>query len=159
MLKLKLQYFGTWCKELPHLKRPWCWEGLRAGGEGDDRGWDGWMASPNQWKWVWVNSGVGDGQGGLVCCGSWGRKELDTTERLNWTVQGKSHLFCHFQESFFGLKLYRVWFYFMSVWIFFIFILLGVYWASWVSRLKFSSTFWVLLFLQIFHIPPFLSLQ
>ena len=57
MLKLKLKYFGTWCKELTHLKRPWCWERLRAGGEGDDRGWDGWMASPTQWTWVWVDSG------------------------------------------------------------------------------------------------------
>ena len=38
MLKLKLQFFGTWCKELAHWKRPWCWERLRAGGEGDDRG-------------------------------------------------------------------------------------------------------------------------
>ena len=46
------------CEELTHLKRPWCWERLRAG-EGDDRGWDGWMASPTQWIWVWVN------------CGSW----------------------------------------------------------------------------------------
>ena len=46
-----------WCKELTHWKRPWCWEGLRAGGEGDDRGWDGWMASPTQWTSVWVNSG------------------------------------------------------------------------------------------------------
>ena len=46
MLKLKLQYFDTWCEELTHLKRPWCWERLGAGGEGDDRGWDGWMASP-----------------------------------------------------------------------------------------------------------------
>ena len=44
------------CKELTHLKRPWCWERLRAGGEGDDRGWDDWMASPTQWTWVWVNS-------------------------------------------------------------------------------------------------------
>ena len=48
---------ATWCKELTHLKRPWCWERLKAGGEGDDRGWDGWMASPTQWTWVWVNSG------------------------------------------------------------------------------------------------------
>ena len=53
MLKLKVQY---WCKELTHLKRPWCWERLKAG-EGDDRGWDGWMASLTQWTWVWVNSG------------------------------------------------------------------------------------------------------
>ena len=48
---------ATWCKELTHLKRPWCWEWLRAGGEEDDRGWDGWMASLTQWTWVWVNSG------------------------------------------------------------------------------------------------------
>ena len=47
----------TWCEELTHLKRPWCWERLRAGGEGDNRGWDGWMASLTQWTWVWVNSG------------------------------------------------------------------------------------------------------
>ena len=48
---------ATSCKEWTHWKRPWCWEGLGAGGEGDDRGWDGWMASPTQWTWVWVNSG------------------------------------------------------------------------------------------------------
>ena len=47
---------ATSCKELAHWKRPWCWERLRAGGEGDDRGWDGWMASPTQWTWVWVDS-------------------------------------------------------------------------------------------------------
>ena len=47
----------TWCEELTHLKRPWCWETLKAGGEGDNRGWDGQMASPTQWTWVWVNSG------------------------------------------------------------------------------------------------------
>ena len=45
---------ATWCEELTHLKRPWCWERLRAGGEGDDRGWDGWMASPTRWTWVWA---------------------------------------------------------------------------------------------------------
>ena len=57
MLKLKLQYFGPWCEELTHWKRPWCWERLKAGGEGDDRGWDGWMASPARWTWVWASSG------------------------------------------------------------------------------------------------------
>ena len=66
-------------------KRPWCSERLRAGGEGDDRGWDGWMASLTQWTWVWVDSGSWWWTGRLVCCGSWGRKELDTTEWLNWT--------------------------------------------------------------------------
>ena len=44
---------AIWCEELTHLKRPWCWERLKAGGEGDDRGWDGWMASP---MWVWASS-------------------------------------------------------------------------------------------------------
>ena len=43
-------------EELTHWKRLWCWEGLGAGGEGDDRGWDGWMASLTRWTWVWVNS-------------------------------------------------------------------------------------------------------
>ena len=47
----------TWCKELTYWKRPWSWERLKAGGEGDNRGWDGWMAPLIQWKWVWINSG------------------------------------------------------------------------------------------------------
>ena len=47
---------ATWCKELTHWKRPWCWERLKAR-EGDDREWDGWMASPTRWTWVWVASG------------------------------------------------------------------------------------------------------
>ena len=57
MLKLKLHYFGTSCEELIHWKRLCCWEGLGAGGEGDDRGWDVWMASLTRWMWIWVNSG------------------------------------------------------------------------------------------------------
>ena len=48
---------ATWCEELTHLKRPWCWKRLRAGGEGDYEGWDDWMASLTQWTWVWVNFG------------------------------------------------------------------------------------------------------
>ena len=62
-------YWKDWCwswnsntlatsyEELTHLKRPWCWERLKAGGDGDDKGWDGWMASLTQWTWVWVDSG------------------------------------------------------------------------------------------------------
>ena len=57
MLKLKLQYSGHLIEELTHRKRPWCWERLKKGGEEDDRGWDGWMASLTQWTWVWVDSG------------------------------------------------------------------------------------------------------
>ena len=56
MLKLKLQYFGHLMGRADSLKRPWCWKRLRAGEEGDDRGWDGWMASLTQCTWVWVNS-------------------------------------------------------------------------------------------------------
>ena len=85
MLKLKLQSLATWCEDLTHLKRPWCWERLKAGGEGDDRGWDGRMASPTQWTWFEQAPGVGDAQGSLVCCIPWSRKELDTTEQVNWT--------------------------------------------------------------------------
>ena len=47
---------ATSCEELTCWKRPWCWEGLRAGGEGDDRGWAGWVASPTGWTWIWVSS-------------------------------------------------------------------------------------------------------
>ena len=56
MLKLKPQYFVTSCEVLTHWKRLWCWEGLRAGGEVDDRLWGGWMASLTRKTWVWVNS-------------------------------------------------------------------------------------------------------
>ena len=48
---------ATWFEELTHWKTPWCWERLKAGGEGDNRGWDGWMASLTQWTWVWESSG------------------------------------------------------------------------------------------------------
>ena len=70
---------------MTHWKRPWCWEILKAGGKGNNRGRDGWMASLTQWRWVWVNSWSGDGQGGLARCNPWGHKESDTTEQLNWT--------------------------------------------------------------------------
>ena len=46
-----------WCKEPAHWRRPWCWERLKAGEEGDNRGWDGWMTSSTQWTWIWANSG------------------------------------------------------------------------------------------------------
>ena len=48
---------ATWCEKLTCWKRPWCWQRLKAGGEGDDRGLDGWMASSTQWTRVWASSG------------------------------------------------------------------------------------------------------
>ena len=59
ILKLKLQYFGhlMWTEQLNHWKRPWCWGRLRAEGEGDNRGWNGWMASLMQKIWTWANFG------------------------------------------------------------------------------------------------------
>ena len=57
MLKQKLQYFGHLIRRTDSLERTQCWERLNAGGEGDNRGWDGWMASPTRWTWVWASSG------------------------------------------------------------------------------------------------------
>ena len=75
------------CKELTHWKRPWCSERSKAGGEGDNRGWDGWMASLTRWTWVCASSGAGDGQGSLACCSSWVSQRVghDWVTELNWT--------------------------------------------------------------------------
>ena len=73
---------ATWCEELTHLKRPWWCERLKEGGERDDRGWDGWMASRTQWTCVWVNSGSWDGQGGLMCCSPRDSQESSPTPQF-----------------------------------------------------------------------------
>ena len=83
----------------PHVKswligKDWCWEGLGAGEEGNNRGWDGWMASLTDGRESGWTLGVGDGQGCLECCDSWGRKKSDTTEWLNWT---ELMIICMFQ--------------------------------------------------------------
>ena len=79
---------ATWCKELTHLKRPRYWERLRAGGEGDDRGWDDWMAPPTQWIWVWVDSGSWwwTGRPGMLRFTGLQRVGHDWATELNWTV-------------------------------------------------------------------------
>ena len=75
---------ATWLEEMTHWKRLWCWERLKARREGDDKGWDGWMASLTRWIWVWVSSGSWWWTGKPAMLYSpWGCKELDTTERLN----------------------------------------------------------------------------
>ena len=87
MLKLKLQYLAIWYEELTHLKRPWCWERLKAGEEGDDKGWNGWMASPTQWPWVWVNSGSWwwTGRPGMLQFMGSQWAGHDRATKLNWT--------------------------------------------------------------------------
>ena len=76
---------ATSCEELTHLKRPWCWEGL--GAEGDDRGWDGWMASLTQWTWVWVDSGNWwwTGKPGVLRFMGSQRVGHNWASELNWT--------------------------------------------------------------------------
>ena len=87
MLKLKIQYFGHLMWRVDSLIWCWCWEGLRVGGEGDDRGWDGWMASPTPWTWVWVNSGSWwwTGRPGMLWFVRSQRVGHDWATGLNWT--------------------------------------------------------------------------
>ena len=83
MLKLKLRYFGY----LMRRADPWCWETLMAGGDGDDRGWDGWMSSPTGWTWVWVNPGSWWWVGRPSVLQSMGLQRVrhDWATELNWT--------------------------------------------------------------------------
>ena len=84
MLKLKLQYFGHLLWRTDSLEKTLMLRGTGGRSRRDNRGWDGWIASPTQ-TWVWVTSGVGDGQGSLVCCSPWGHKESGVIDRLNRT--------------------------------------------------------------------------
>ena len=79
---------ATWCEELTHLKRPWCWERLRAGGEGDNRGWDGWMASPTRWTCIWMKSGSWwwTGRPDVLRFMGSQRVRHDWVTELNWTI-------------------------------------------------------------------------
>ena len=90
MQKLKLQYFGhlKWRSDSGSLKRPWCWESLKVGGEGDDRGWDGWMASPTRRIGVWVSSGSWwwTGKPGVLQCMGSQRVGHDWATELNWHI-------------------------------------------------------------------------
>ena len=94
MLKLKLQYLATWWEELTHLKWPWCWERLRAGGEGEDRGRNGCMASLTQWTWVKIESGSWwwTGRPGVLWFMGSERVTQDWVTELNWTAFSKSVL-------------------------------------------------------------------
>ena len=83
MLKLMLQYFGHLMGRLDYLEKPWCWERLKAGGEGDDRGWDGWMLPSTQQTWLWTKFGIQWRTGKSGTLQSTWSQELATTERLN----------------------------------------------------------------------------
>ena len=87
---------ATWWEELIHLKRPWFWEWLKVGGQGNDRGWDGWMASPIQWTWVWVSSGSWwwTGRPGVVQSIGSQIVRHDWATELNWTDEQLDGVFC-----------------------------------------------------------------
>ena len=89
MLKLKLQYFGHLSKELTEWKRPWCWERLKAGGEEEDRWWDGWMASLTWWTWVWASSRSWwkTGKPGVLQSMGSQRVRHERVTELNWYSQ------------------------------------------------------------------------
>ena len=110
MLKLKLQYFGHLMRRVDSLERLWCLEGLGAGEEGDNRGWDGWTASLTRWTWVWVSSGSWwwTGRPGMLRFMGSQRVRHNWVTELNWTElwfsnKGKGkHLLvgvtCYFRE-------------------------------------------------------------
>ena len=97
---------ATWCGELTDWKRLWRWEKLKAGGEGDNRGWDSWMASLTDVHEFEQALGVCDGQGSLVYCNSRGLKESDTTEWLNWTVGRIDGKINFFQKSYVSVLIF-----------------------------------------------------
>ena len=78
---------ATCWEELTHWKRPWCWQRLKAGGEGDNRGWNGWMVLPTRWTWVWVNSGSWrwTGRPGVLQSMALQRVRHDWATEQNWT--------------------------------------------------------------------------
>ena len=115
---------ATWCEELTHWKRPWCWERLKAGREGDDRGWDGWMASPTPWTWVWGSSsswwwtgkpGMLQSMGSQRVGQDWATELTETwiwtylggnlqNKKFSWSYMGlfslkMLHYFCHFKSK------------------------------------------------------------
>ena len=86
MLKLKLQYFGHLTQRVDSLEKTLMLGGLGAGGEGDNRGWDGWMASPTRWMWIWVNSGSWwwTGRPSMLWFTGWQRVGHNWATELNW---------------------------------------------------------------------------
>ena len=83
MLSSNSNTWATWCEERTHWKRPWWWERLKVGGEGDNTGWDGWIASLTQWRWVWLGSGSWWWKGKAGVLQSMGSQRV----RHDWTIE------------------------------------------------------------------------
>ena len=94
VMKLKLWYFGHLMRRANSFEKPWCWERLRAGGEGDNRGWDGWMTSPTQWTGICINFGSWWQTGRPGSLQSMGSQRVghDWATELNWTDEIKGWL-------------------------------------------------------------------
>ena len=113
-------------------KRLWCWEGLGAGGEGDDRGWDGWMASLTRWTWIWVNSGSWwwtERPSVLQFMGSQ-RVRHDWATELNWTELAK--FLSLFHLMFLNLPRYKFKSWFLQIY-FSLWSLLKALWNNFVT--------------------------
>ena len=118
---------ATSCEESIHWKRLWCWDGLGARGEGDARGWDGWMASLTQWTWVWVNSRSlwWTGRPGMLQFMGLQRVGHDWATELNWTeLRGKKKNQVYFtlilEYHYFEYSMFEVYFFkkLLSFWCF-----------------------------------------
>ena len=112
-MMLKLQYFDHLMPRADSSEKSLMMERLRAGEEGDNKGWDGWMASRTQWTWIWATPGDSGGPGSLACCSPWGCKESDTIYWLNNnSTYRKAHimiifacvLICNMKWQMFGVR-------------------------------------------------------
>ena len=120
---------ATWCQELTHWKRPWYWERLKAGGEGDNRGWDDWMASLTRWTWIWAGSGSWwwTGRPGVLWFMGLQRVRHDRVTELNWTKLNVFIVMLQYTKmssSFYwksgcippGLKAVKIWYLIVQYW-------------------------------------------
>ena len=115
---------ATWCEELTHLKRPWCWKRLKAGGEGDNRGWDCWMASLTWWTCIWVGSGSWwwTGKPGVLRSMGLQRVRHNWATELNWTdswlwwIQLLINLVVQDRSKCILASLFSVIFWILSIW-------------------------------------------
>ena len=136
---------ATSCEELTHWKRLWCWEGLGAGGEGDNRGWDGWMASLTRWTWVWVNSRSWwwTGRPGVLWFMGSPRVRHDWATELNWAEPLLSRVMGTIITNILTLTI----------------VLIFLWWGSKNGELAFVFINWTIASLQFFwpHLQPQLT--